>query len=96
MTKIKRAIAMTIIMLKAADRESKKQFNKVKAGKYKKLYNLVKKIPKVGLLNANHLLGLMALSGVIPLILFEDKFGGAIVGYKRLDEKHLLQEKILQ
>ena len=58
--------------------EENVQENKIQQ-EYRKLYDMANKIPFVGKLNANHLLGLMALSGVIPPRLFENEFNGAEV-----------------
>ena len=38
-------------------------------------------------------MGLLALSGAIPTILFEEEKDGASVGYGILDEKYSLKEK---
>ena len=93
MCKMKHAIQLTRRALENVEQESKKECDKLKAREYQKLYKLLNKIPRVGPLNANHLLGLMALCGVIPVILFEEEVGGATKGYERLDEKHFLQKK---
>ena len=67
---------------------------KVKEAEYKKLFEYLKlKVPKVGKLNANHVLGLLALTGVIPPIMFEEEREGASRGYKLLNEEVSLRKQ---
>ena len=95
MIKMKDSIEQIKTKLQSANDETKREYNKAKKDEYKKLYGVLKEIPKVGALNANHLLGLMALCGIIPPVLFEEEEGGAKKAYENLDEIYSLREKLI-
>ena len=96
MVRMKMAIASMKKSMEMLKEEKKSNGDKLKAMQYQKLFGVVKQIPKVGPLNANHLLGLMSLCGVIPVIMFEEEEGGAKKAYMQLDEQHSLKEKKFQ
>ena len=61
------------------------KLNKIDGNDYKRLHTIVKKLPQIGNLRANHVCAIASIIGIIPLSMFHYIIGGSTKGIELLE-----------